>query len=265
MRYHNACLALTLVTCMIVGSPALALDRESLPAGFPAWDYYGWQDNHDGFLNVAQSQVQIGIQMYSRVYGRLPTSWAEVTGAGLWQVPLVGFNLELINPDDGRLDFAGDVAYQPFTNPPTIACLVLDGYNKPVPQSIEVGPTQSFKDYFDWVKTVYPDAPTDKILSDPKKLQQFAIIRGLKLTISTYRDIHGDYPKSYSELVSSGLGPISWTTINPVTDSHFKGDGSPGDLLYRYYPASEMKDGKSSFLLQHVESDGSTSRFGYSY
>jgi hypothetical protein len=255
-----------LAFALLIALSTWALAEDEKPVGFeeakqffPDWSYPGWMSGHTGFTDLAFAQVMSGVQSYSRVYGHLPTSWAEVVNAQIWQTPLIGLNFEQIDPDDGRLDFFGDVLYSPLSNPPSLMTLSYFGERKLSTQGQQVTVLPSYASEFGKVGEAYvPEVAA--MLGNDKLLRQFAILRGIQHSLNLYTVIHGHQPVTLAEFLASGLGPINEHSINPVTGLPFKGDGSANDILYKSYVGQSNAVG-----LFHVDSTGKTPNKTFNY
>ena len=82
-------------------------------------DYPGWTSDKGRVIILGQYNLALGLQAYYRVFGEWPGSWHDVVSEGLCQSGLVGYQLEVIDPDDAQLDFFGDLVYDPAPNKKT--------------------------------------------------------------------------------------------------------------------------------------------------
>ena len=169
---------------------------------------------------------------------------------GLFQVPLVGYQGETIDPDDPSLDFFGDLYYfsdsagQPKAR--VIQLLDIDGM---VVEFTEVEPGPAYVEIFSALSARFADADFDKYLNDPSWLEFLAIRGMLHVGLSTYHEVNGAYPAAIEDFLKSGLGPIDQESINPLTGDVFSFDGSEFGFYYEFVD----RDNRSFY---HVEEDG---------
>jgi hypothetical protein len=216
-------------------------------------------------ISVAQVQLQTGVQVYYRTFGRWPSSWSEVMASGIWQKPLVGPQGQAINPDDGKIDVAGDTLLD-----------TSDGYPRLVLQ--QNGMFQNSVAYKNRGKTTadllseldayYPDANLSSWVTDTNRMKQFGVLGSMRRMISHYKYVFGDHPKTIDEFIASGFSPVDRSSINPVTGQPFKFDGSANDIYWKYLaPTPHPSSGKliGGFQLIHVLPDGSLPKTNFSY
>jgi hypothetical protein len=236
----------------------------------PAKSYWGWDRTDRVWHDVAPYQVQVGVLAYYRVHERWPATWADVVASQIWQVPLLGLNNEVIDPDDKQFQFWGDVHYDSTKVPPRIMVLEAPG-TTPQHRSITLEKPQTYREVFAWIDSL-PKSNTQvgsfkatSMLEDKNLLTQFAILHAMHFTIAQYRDIHGMLPMNLGELAKSGLGPINSKSINPVTGRAFVGDGSPGDIVFKYNTGDSSAGTKPLITLNHVPSRGSPMPVWFTY
>lgn len=228
----------------------------------PPASYAGWDKDHVSWTCLAVHQVSLACRMYYKVKGRYPSRWGDVVAAGIYQAPLMGYNGEEINPDDGGLDFYGDVHYQ----------LVGDGSSALV---AELGYRSGMTTVYHRLKAadtyvnLFRRAADQGVdfwqgyLDDEPRMRQFAILGFIYRAAFVYKDLHGDFPLNLGELSAAGLAPVDANSINPVTGQQFQFTEAPGDIVYRYKIA---KDGRGSFFdLYHLNKDGSRPMYGITY
>ena len=199
--------------------------------GFSA-DYPGMSS--DGSVrDVALWGVQAGVQAYYRVYGRWPANWQEVRGAGLFDVDLVGFEMQTIFPDAGRFDFASDLYYD--SNPNSdgkaqIYQLAIRGGTgaQARTRAIEF-PSGTLGDSLRWIANERGDNGPLQYAEDEGWLKRLALSAILEMSVYQYRSIKGAFPTP-QEFLDSGLGPIGSNSINPYTGKPYRLDGSPFDF-----------------------------------
>jgi hypothetical protein len=236
------------------------------PAGtyVPDQSYLGRQKGSHAFVNVASHNVQVGLLMFYRLKERWPTSWQEVAVSGIWQTPLLGYKNESIDPDDRRLDFWGDVQYDPSSDPPRVISLsFINGAVKN--EHVVMRPIRTYRELFKKIDDSEGGNRYSALLADKQRMLQFSIIGGIRRNLSFYKDIHRDYPRTFREFLESGLGPIDTGSRNPVTGLPFGGLGKPNDILYVYKPSVSKGQLTGSVKLVHILANGSEPQFGFSY
>jgi len=184
-------------------------------------------------IDVALHDVQIGLIVFYRVYGRWPASWHEAVSAGLFQCELPAFNGGSINPDDSSLDFVGDIFYDPNVDANKRVRLhrlaSIEGYV--VRQIVEDVPS-TYSELYPSVDREFGVEYYSLMLAEDNLLRLQAIGSFVRQNIHLYKEVHGSFPSSFTEFLHSGLGPISDLSINPVTGSQFFGDGREFDFYY---------------------------------
>ena len=189
-------------------------------------------------IDTASWLVQEGAQAYFKVFGTWPASWQDVEAAQLVQVELVSLSGNEIDPDDQSLDFAWDIQYVPQTggNPPQIAqrVSVEDGRVN----MYEIFPVKSYTERFG--ESENPDIRSALLNED--RLKQWAISGMLFRSLTLYLTLFEEYPETYQEFVCTGVTCIDSSSINPLTQESFKGDGSSNDILF--FPKADPDTGE---------------------
>jgi hypothetical protein len=193
-----------------------------------------------------------------------------VVDSKIWQVPLRGFHNEVINPDDGRIDFWGDVSLDAASNPPRVVIQGVPG-SSPAHRIISLEPSQTYREFFALVdqtpkkNSLAENVKLTPLLADSNLMTQFAILHAMSFTMLQYEDIHGMFPMNLGDLLRSGLGPIDSRSINPVTGKPFLVDGSAGDIRFAYVRSADSASGEAGISLMHVNKDGSTLPLRFTY
>ena len=241
-------------------SRAFADEGDGSPRS-PYYDlnYLGNSPSGGMHVDLAYTKVQLGAIYYYRIYGVWPAKWSEVVSAGLVQVPLLGWKMEVIDPDDGEPAFNSDISYIPSADqakPPQIAELLTR--DEPQVRYTTLGVPHTYSQSLGAVSKHFDVSEYEDCLSNDKCLRMFAILGIVKSTLETYRELHGSYPSNWSEFLASGIGPIDEGSINPMTGERFYGDGRANDILYeRLAP--------DSFRLIHVKANGEKPKLEITY
>jgi len=199
---------------------------------------------------------------YFRVFETWPETWGTIEQAGLIQV-------ELLNPEGGTFDMDDHTwngmtdyhyVYQGTGKCPMIMTATKANSNKVIHAVLDE-PAKTYLEWFEWASGFAREraAVTNADYSDyndfteyegdQQLLSLFAIRDLLDVSIGWYCSLHKQPPKTWKELMESGLAPIDENSINPKTGERFKGDGSPYDFEYRL-----SEDGK--YFLRVVDRDG---------
>jgi hypothetical protein len=245
-------IAALLATCQLA-TPNTASAEPSGASVNP--DYPGLEAD-GGVLDLSLSEVQAAVSAYQQVFGMLPGSWSDVVDSGLFVKPLLAYDMQTINPDDGRIDFNGDLYLDSTTMRDADGSLLLfhvdrlNG-NKAVSR-IRIPREGSLEDMFSSMqRNSQLDQAERDMLADwagdaPLKLQ-FGHLHILTAALFDYRSVKGVFPASLNELVQAGFGPLAAGSLNPVTGLAYRFDGSPGDIAY------SVEDNGNGFSLQHVD------------
>jgi hypothetical protein len=188
--------------------------------------------------DVALMMAQLGVGYYFRVFETWPDSWSQVTSAGLVQIPLYGFKMESIDPDDGTwgsggAGFNGDIAYLPPNagEPPMLA--QLSNTESMELNYYKVGKPQTYRSMLTVFSEFDEKSPElANYIGDLPRLKLFAILGISRECLRLYHQLHRTYPASWEEFLASRLAPIDANSINPVTGHRFFGDGRANDVYY---------------------------------
>jgi hypothetical protein len=218
-------------------------------------DYPGRDAISRKLWDVTGRSVRLGVTSYHAVFERWPATWQEVVDSGLWQSPVVGIGMEDVDPDDVSLDFYSDLYYEaPVVSGKAGRIHQLEGIDglKISHHEIWIGePLPKMLRNFE--KSIGLDA--DKYLSDVRWLKFIALRNATRSSIGIFKSIHGRYPRDGNEFLRSGLGPIDFNSVNPLTGGAFYLDGRELDFHYK------LSDDGSSFEFYHVEEVGKRATF----
>jgi hypothetical protein len=169
--------------------------------------------------------VQVALQYFYKVYGRWPSSWSEVRNSKLFQRDLKSLNKRrmLIDPDDGRLDFLNDIVYLPGTAPQVLVTL---GGRK---QKLPLTPPTTYKYSLPTIEKAAAGFRAQGFLSNEARLIRLGILGQL----NTLTDANGANLPNLESMLKHPSSPIDKKSVNPVTGSPFKFDGSPNDIWVR--------------------------------
>ena len=228
-------------------------------------DYPGLGE-HGNVLIVANSQVRDAIAAYQLVKGELPHTWQDVLNSGLFDSSLRGFNMEIIDPDDSSIDFKGDIYLDSITLKEASGDLLLFTFWSPTSNNItrsKIERVESYREVLQRVADTLELEPEqsqiiDSWLEDEAQLIQFGHLHQLFLALDDFRKIHGNLPDDLKELVKSGVGPLTETSVNPVTGEIYRFDGSSGDLFFH------VRENGRGFVLRHVDAKFEP-QFGFTY
>lgn len=222
-------------------------------------DYYGRAVDGSGILDIATSQLQVGLQQYYAVYGEWPTAWQDVIDVGIFQVQLRGYQMQVIDPDDGELDFNGDLAYDPAVRADgsVVVQQILD-VNGVVTKQTEVQPPATYAEVYPALQQLATWEDLSVQFEDEKWLRQFAILGMINQGIFIYRKLYGEYPAELADLLRSGLSPIDFDSINPLTGVPYNFDASELDIYYE-------RCGDDHFKLLHVKENGELPAVKFTY
>jgi hypothetical protein len=224
-------LVIALVMVTVAGKTTETSHAADLTAAQPANQYPPEYPGIRGKTkrNIAQAQADIAIKQFYRVYERWPNNWQEVKDSLIFQSDLIGRQMQVIDPDDGNVDFKWDVVYEGGSSP-RIHTLLGDG-------KVKTYVLQRPDTYREWLPNVQKQHPTfdaNYYLSDKKRLAMVSIMVQLQAySFTEYFDHHKEWPKSVSAVLAEGYSPIKAGSTNPLTGKPFKFDGSANDILVR--------------------------------
>ena len=195
-------------------------------------DYPGVSSDGRITYSYARHGIQLGLIAYYRVYAEWPKSWQQVVEAGLFQVPLVGYFCEPINPDDPSLDFVGDLYYDSTLREDNSVRVMCLAYREgSIVDQIVVEPPVIFTDMFTAMDAI-ADYGLSCYLEYPNWLKFFAIRTSIINNLDNYRMLNDEFPEDIIDFLDSELGPIDANSINPLTGDYFYFDGRPLNFFY---------------------------------
>ncbi|MCB1221002.1 MAG: hypothetical protein H7A35_08295 [Planctomycetales bacterium] len=193
--------------------------------------------------------IEHAVNRYYRVFGEMPGDWASLVASGIYPHQLTGPEGQVVDPDDGQLDFPGDAYLQGSANFFTLVSENRDGSeNRRILVQGETYVNQFKRIRLSRHLLPEHDARLKSYESNMDKLVQFAQVGLLNQAIQDYHGVFGMYPDTMEDLFSTGFTPINPDTPNPVTGVPYKFDGSPGDL--RLNAAQQFS------AVLHVDEDG---------
>jgi hypothetical protein len=145
-----------------------------------------------GWSEVAGHNARWAIFYYYRLHERWPLRWSDVVDEGLYQAPLLGFKGQVINPDDGRLDFISDFTYVSPVNgfkPATVQSLYIAG---PTTQRRLLSGGRTYVKLFTMADTNEGGTRYSALLSDPESMRLYAILGISEKCIYHYKGMFGD-------------------------------------------------------------------------
>ena len=262
-RYSMAVLA----TCLLIASAsssALALPVSGAQSTSISFlgdkfsdDYAGINVERNSVTDIAALQMQIALQYYYKIYEHWPTSWQDIVDVGIFQVPLRGFHNEVIDPDDSKLDFEGDLFYDALSSTGDKAkireLILIDGMSI---NYIDVPHYATYNEQLTALADYVSYAPW--FLERPERLRYLAILGMCNAQLLQYYHVHEHYPYTWADFINSGLAPVSWSSVNPLTGNPFYGDGRSSDVYYEYLAPD-------NYIFVHVGENGTfpNERFTY--
>jgi hypothetical protein len=183
-----------------------------------------------GLSAVPYNTVNFALMSYWMMYGRFPDHWSDVVSAGLVQRPLSIPGSGAVDPDDGSLDFAGDVAYfgaQPDGSCRFDALISIGDGMPPGVHSLKINPLE--KTYAQLYSTS-DNQSLQQMLQQDDWLRLMGIASVLGQQLMTYAWARPGEKFTLDEFLHSGYAPVDENSINPVTQQPLKFDGSAMNL-----------------------------------
>lgn len=210
---------------------------------------------------LAPSHVVSGARAYYRVYGKWPARWSDVVAEGLGSAQVVTPDGKLVDPDDGRLDFQYDCMYErgiSASNP--VVTTSLDPTTQRA-HSADVAQPQTYAAMLSYFKPgSHGFDYVERYASDTARLKQWAIIGQVRIGLIQYREVLGEYPPDLQTYLDWGQGVIDASSINPLTNDVYHGDGRANDIYYRFEANPDVMP-----LVMPVDADGEKCRAELSY
>ena len=222
-------------------------------------NYPGIASDGSKITDIAMGMVQLGLQYYYKVYGAWPSSWSEVVDSGIYQVPLVGYKLQTIDPDDNSLDFDGDLVYDPHVRDDgSIVVNQSLGIDGVVVKQFVVNAPATYSEILPALQQLDPSDDIESLFNNVDWLRQFAVLGMINHGLYLHQDLDGQYPFEVQNLIDRGLAPIDRMSINPLTGSVYRFDGSEFDIYYE-------RCGEDRKNLLHVGENGRLPRIRFTY
>jgi hypothetical protein len=207
----------------------IAMIGATIFAGGSSGDYPG--SRSDASMDLAFSWIEAGAQQYCAMTGTFPAAWTEVVSSGLVQAQLETPAGQAIDPDDGQLDFAGDLCY---VRQDADTALII--YTVPTGSGFRHANLQlkGKTSYVDVLRVFDQTIGTDNAeLAGVQELKLMAIAGMFHQMARDYQWVHGEFPATLHDLLESGIGPLDLKSINPITGQAFIGDGREWDVKYK--------------------------------
>jgi hypothetical protein len=232
------------------------------PGTVPVENYPGWDAKHRGFHNVAFFLVGAGVKQFYKLHGRWPATWVEVRQQGIFQVNLIGFDGQIIDPDDGACSTIGDVQYRRSADGSKALITILDGRGRPEFHTYDQNSVPAtYARIFQVADSKHRTKWFTITGADKMRLRSYALVGMIRKSLLLYEMVHGDYPKTWNQFVESRLSPVDLGAVNPASLKTIDGKGGPNDIEYRYYPPKGQK--RSSFSIHLRGPDGKKEAYGF--
>jgi hypothetical protein len=238
-----------LVVILFSSIPAMAITRSELEALVPR-TYPGWA-GMDLPVDVAENMIRVAADVYFAAEGRWPESWAEIKEYGIVQTELFAPGAQVINPDDGKLDFFWDCTYEysPTRNAASIKKLI-DPVQGTVSQSELKAPTLSLDSFVAEYESVInerfgenaDDYSVGWVLEHPGARQLAVMMLAANSMLSLYELHTNERLSSPVEFISSGWNNFDAQSVNPLAGGPLLLDDTASQLGW-------INDGKYFILV----------------
>lgn len=230
-------------------------------------NYPGWNAQHNAHISYAASVVQTGVSYYYKLRGTWPSTWIGVVSEGICQVPLYGYNMQVIDPDDNSLDFVSDVVYIPGDPGKKAKIVTQESVNGLATLYMDVEIPVTYVELFAGFDEQNREDGRERrftpLLQDDRVMRRYAILGSISRALDSYFLLYEDYPHTWLAFLATGLSPIDQNSINPINGAKFWGDGRAVDFLYNYRPGDSERT--PSYEIVPVNGDGSLPSFGFTY
>jgi hypothetical protein len=191
-----------------------------------------------GITNYAASILARAALGFYKVHGRWPATAQEMREDGLLQIDLVGFNLDLIDPDDKQMNCPGDAYY--VLNPQTHRPIVryMDATGRMGSQLDSAGEPRTYAALLAGGKAKLPDSDTSDFDNNSYLLRTCAIMGMIKQGMVVFQLTHGRLPNGWAELADSQLCGLDRSSINPMTGKPITGVAGPNEIEFRIATAN---------------------------
>lgn len=206
--------------------------------------------------------VQVGVVAYYKVNGFWPDSWSDVVAEGFWQTPIPSKDNSHVNPDDRSIDFYDDVYYAArLLDSSSESVTVIMGAQpngSPPLRNLKVEPPKTYFEFFGEMDGYLETDLQATYGSDTKMKKLFGLLGEMQTMMAIFFTTKGRYPSSLNEFFESGLSPVNYDSINPVTGLAFRFDGSAGDVMVTF-------DEERSPHFVHINQNGELPPTTFSY
>lgn len=210
--------------------------------------------------------AKAGIYTFYKLHGYWPASWQSVVDDGLFDNEIRSSEGHIVNPDDSKLDFFGDVVYMgPSESRDSVALSYARDVGGLVAKQYILEAPATYEEQFAWIlqnRALQSSTPevedyVSKLIDDEQAQKQVAIAAMFDRGILLFNVLNGRPPYTWDEYIQSGLAPFRSDSVNALTGTSFAGDGRAGDFLYRYYAPETTESGNPAVYFTHIDPDGS--------
>jgi len=257
-----------LLVCFITLQASIVVSAEPGDSGIPgsgsvATDYPGRGPGGNIIIDVAHHYTQRGLIYYYKLHGDWPQSWQQVRDEQLFQVDLVAYGGDLIDPDDSSVGFFGQVYYDSYSshNSSNGKAHLREQliHNGPIIKLVHVEPPVTYADLFAKMDQAFGEEQFTPLLNEPGQMRFFALLGMIQGGIGLYDRIYGHPPYTWQDYLDSGLAPIDENSVNPLTGGHIYADGRANNFIYKYI------EDMDTFYFRHILHDGSEPTVGFGY
>jgi hypothetical protein len=211
---------------------------------------------------LAVNWVQFAPSVYYRVYGYYPEKWADVRNSGLVQIELiVGGNV--VDPDDGKFDFQGDIAYiyQGPTRAPQVSQLT--SMNGMIVRTVQAAAAKSsYLQLFDKFESGGVEVP-DQWTTQPSRLR-FGMCACANHALLQHYAIYRNGVLSMQELLGSPASPYDAESVNPASGRRLGDElNLAGGFLFETLPANNSPEAVLARLYPLDETGQVLARFSF--
>jgi hypothetical protein len=239
---------LAVLGCTLGGAMAVFAQRsETLNS-----DYPGFNPQTGAVICYSKNVISNGARLYCMVHGAWPENFAALEESGIIQQKLRGYQLDVIDPDDSSLDFAGDVTYRYIASSDQVSISWLDPAGRPAFETLSKKPA-SVSELLSRVD-LEERMDTAELLGNLPLLRSFALMGMIRRGHADFVMLNGREPANWSELAASGLTGLDQQSALPLNGKLLDGTGKPGGL--RIGPGTS-----GSFAVTLIASDGKPHSF----
>ena len=172
---------------------------------------------------------------------------------GYIQKPLVTPLGDVIDPDDGVLNFLFDVMYDLSGGQPVLYCKYPG-----TTSTVEVGTPVTYNQLLLASSAATGNDGFNDMVGNEGLYRLFATLGTAKFGIRKYFEQHGEMADSLEQLLDSGLLPFDSSSVNPASGLGMLEQDAPFSIHY-------YKHSTDTFQLTYVAADGEEARLGISY